>query len=464
MKSHQTPAIRQLMIGTAYKFLLHSIAAGLFGFAASSALAADLGSDCCADLEQRVAELEAMSARKGNRRVSLTISGLATWPIMVWDDGKKRDAYVVSNEVKRPRLRFSGDAKIDTEWSAGFALEIGPNPSPFAPMDQFDYDPSSGLTEIRHTYWYAKNASLGQVTVGHGSQATDSATEVTLANTSSIMSPGLPILLGYFTRGWFMRRDDGTLSGMRFGDFLFKGRNDVLGEGHRWNIVRYDTPSIGGFTLSGSWGEDDAKDAAIRFSGASAGFKFAAALGIGEWTDGRPGDPRGCAKASTVPDVKCWEAGGSASIMHEASGLFINAAAGYGKDNNVSTIYGGIPGIDDDESFYYVAGGIEQQWFSLGKTTLFGQYWHKDVGAGIDIRGGPLDATPLGANARLSGADVSIYGLSANQTLAEGVDLYVSLNRTETEVRTSAGGAVSGSTVTNIEPFTFLIAGLAVRF
>ncbi len=411
-----------------------------------------------------------MSARKGNRKVSLTLSGLVTWPIMVWDDGKKRDAYVVSNEVKRPRLRFSGEAKIDADWSAGFALEIGPNPSPFAPMDQFDYDPSSDLQEIRHTNWYVKNSNLGQITVGHASQATDSVTEVTLANTTSVMSPGLPILLGYFTRGWFMRRDDGTLSGLRFGDFLFKGRNDVLGEGHRWNIVRYDTPMIGGFTLSGSWGEDDAKDAAIRYSGAAAGFKFAAAAGAGEWSDGQAINQRGCALArGTSADIDCWELGGSASLMHEASGLFINAAAGYGKDNNASLIYGGIPGVDDDETFYYLVGGIEQQWFSLGKTTLFGQYWHKDVGAGINFRGGQLDATPLGAtplgeNARLSGADVSIYGLSANQTLAEGVDLYVSLNRTETEVRTSRNGAANGSTVTKIEPFTFLLAGMAVRF
>ncbi len=444
------------------KFELYVLAACLVGLAPMGALAADASANCCADLDERVAELEALSARKGNRRVSLTISGLVTWPIMVWDDGQKRDSYVVSNEVKRPRLRFSGEAKIEANWTAGFALEIGPNPSPFAPMDQFNYDPSSGLMEIRHTNWFVKNPNFGQITVGHASQATDSATEVTLANTTSIMSPGLPILLGYFTRGWFMRRDDGTLSGMRFGDFLFKGRNDILGEGHRWNIVRYDTPAIGGFTFSTSWGEDDAKDAAVRYSGAAAGFKFAAAAGIGEWNDGA--GQRGCAKASVGPDLKCWEVGGSASVMHEATGLFFNAAAGYGQDDVVRALYGGIFGVDDDETFYYIVAGIEQQWFSVGKTTLFGQYWHKDVAAGINFRGGQLDATPLGADARLSGADVSIYGLSINQTLAEGVDFYASINRTEIDVRTSANGAAAGSTVTQIEPFTFLLAGMAVRF
>jgi hypothetical protein len=39
----------------------------------TAARAADLGGDCCADLEERVAELEATTVRKGNRKVSLTI-------------------------------------------------------------------------------------------------------------------------------------------------------------------------------------------------------------------------------------------------------------------------------------------------------------------------------------------------------------------------------------------------------
>ena len=44
-------------------------------FTVSHVQAADLGGDCCADLEERVADLEATTARKGNRKVSLKISG-----------------------------------------------------------------------------------------------------------------------------------------------------------------------------------------------------------------------------------------------------------------------------------------------------------------------------------------------------------------------------------------------------
>ncbi len=54
-----------------------AVAAGLgmmlggFAMGASPAKAADLGGDCCADLEERVAELEATTVRKGNKKVSV---------------------------------------------------------------------------------------------------------------------------------------------------------------------------------------------------------------------------------------------------------------------------------------------------------------------------------------------------------------------------------------------------------
>src|SRR5882757_3226901 len=70
-------------------------ATGLFvgGLAMPSAKAADLGGDCCADLEERVAELEATSARKGNRKMGLTISGQVNRAIVWFNDGKSSNTY-----------------------------------------------------------------------------------------------------------------------------------------------------------------------------------------------------------------------------------------------------------------------------------------------------------------------------------------------------------------------------------
>ncbi len=53
------------------------LALGGYAMSTSPANAADfgVGGDCCADLEERVAELEATTVRKGNKKVSVTISG-----------------------------------------------------------------------------------------------------------------------------------------------------------------------------------------------------------------------------------------------------------------------------------------------------------------------------------------------------------------------------------------------------
>src|SRR5688500_7239877 len=83
------------------------LGAGVF-LAAGSALAADLGSDGVADLEERVAELEATTARKGNRKVSLTISGYVNEQVQWWDDGAEQNVYVGTNESDQTRLRFVG--------------------------------------------------------------------------------------------------------------------------------------------------------------------------------------------------------------------------------------------------------------------------------------------------------------------------------------------------------------------
>lgn len=420
----------------------------------------EASADCCSDLEERIAELEASAVLKGARKVSLTVSGIITIPVIAWDDGKKQDTFIVSNEVKRSRWRFDGKAAIDPRWSAGYVLEIGPNPSPFAPMDQFAFDSSADGYEVRYSHWWLNSRDLGRISMGLQSQATDTITEVSLANTSPVVSPGLPIFLGYLERGWFMRKGDGTLTSLRFGELLFRGRNDIWGEGHRWDVVRYDSPALAGFTLSASWGMDDTADMALRYAGEFGRFKFAAGLGATAWRE----STRSCAKASEAPDVDCWEVGGSLSIMDKETGLFLNTAAGYGKDNNTGRAYGNAAGIDDDETFTYLVAGIERQWLAIGTTTLFGHYWHRDIAAAVNFFGVPVDATPLGAGAFVSGAGVSVYGAGVVQTIGEGVDLYASLNRAETSVATSADGAVAGSTRTAIAPFDFLIAGASVRF
>src|SRR5687768_1580328 len=104
---------------------LLSAAGALIGsHAILPARAADLGGTCCADLEDRVAELEATTARKGNRVVSLTIYGQVNRGLLIWDDGEASDAYVVDNDADSTRFGFMGEGKLKPGWKAGFNIEL----------------------------------------------------------------------------------------------------------------------------------------------------------------------------------------------------------------------------------------------------------------------------------------------------------------------------------------------------
>ena len=159
--------------------------------AAGSANAADLGGNCCADLEERIAELEATTARKGNRKVSLTVSGQINEAVMFWDDGVESNAYQVTNETYRGRFRFVGNAKIDANWSAGYLLEIGARSARQDNTTQSNDDgsqvtnptPSSAnALDVRHSAFWLQHKQLGKVWVGQTSQAADGITEINLAN------------------------------------------------------------------------------------------------------------------------------------------------------------------------------------------------------------------------------------------------------------------------------------------
>ena len=90
----------------------------------TGAYAAALGGNCCADLEERVSELEATTARKGNRKVSLTISGHVN-KAMVWHDSSAANAHrdgslsIQDNGASMSRFRFIGSAKVNADLTAG---------------------------------------------------------------------------------------------------------------------------------------------------------------------------------------------------------------------------------------------------------------------------------------------------------------------------------------------------------
>ncbi|MDX2258185.1 MAG: porin [Hyphomicrobiaceae bacterium] len=320
-------------------------AAGLFS---SNALAADLGGDCCADLEERVAELEATTVRKGNRKVSLTIYGQVNTAVMYWDaeDGvpggvDESNVYVVDPQTTGTRFGLRGDAAINSDWSAGFNIELQYQGAD-ATRVTIDSDEGADLPEFRQAYWFLKSKTLGRIAVGQTDSANSSIAEIDVSNASiadamSSSAAGSAIITG--------------LGGPTQNNFEF----------NRVNVVRYDSPTFSGFYVTAAWGEDDIWDVALRYAGEFGQFKLAAGIAYGESTDTSNG-------AAGIDDPQREILNGGISIMHTPTGLFATASAGKRE----------VEDVEGEDDFWFVSSGIEQKWVPLGKTTLFAMVGEQD--------------------------------------------------------------------------------------
>src|SRR5262245_12469561 len=226
--------------------------------------AADLGASCCADLEERVAELEATAARKGNRAVSLQIYGTVHESLMFFDDGAESDAYLVTNTGYQSRLNVSGKGQINPDLTAGFLITLGVWGSPSLTVDQVNDEnvAPSPLTQpdsifIRESKVYVDSKTYGRITLGQQSVAADDITSINVSRSIHIATPAQQIYMG-----GFQAREGELLTGFRYNALMGGDGANTPGDPTRLDAVRYDTPSIAGFIASASIGEDDYWDVA----------------------------------------------------------------------------------------------------------------------------------------------------------------------------------------------------------
>jgi hypothetical protein len=467
------------MNGGLLKVAGHGAIAALAGVLlnAGPAQAADLGGNCCADLEERVAELEATTVRKGNRRVSLTLSGQVNRSILYWNDDFQNDIYVVDNAISNSRFRLTGNAKINADLTAGFYIEmdmtLGARSHQVSQVDDDGFSGAGGILAgvalgdgiggagdsvlgWNQAYWYITSAHWGRLSVGRLSTTTAGIGVIDLSNTG-VIANAQPFLWG---GGFFTRNGLGQF-GLSWGN-LCGGPSvatsvlpaTILNPGagayatdcgihalSRRDAIMYTTPTWHGFTFGVSWGEDDFWDASARYAGEWHGFRIAAGVGYRRYDDREvdfptPLVPLVSPKTGQLDDTdrRHWLA--SASVMHIATGLFVSGSwTQYEfRGSNALEIFDLNPFINrPDVNLWWVDAGIQKNWTGWGNTTFYGEYGRVDDGVtGLTVSA----ATAAGALGGLGGqgvivdSDMHWWGLGAVQTIdAAAMDLYIGYRR-----------------------------------
>ncbi len=425
------------------------VAAGLLaGGLSTSASAADLGGDCCADLEERVAELEATTARKGNRKVSLTISGWVGEEVMYWDDGVESNIYQQGlGTTLSSNFKLSGQAQITPGWSAGYLIHVevgtadnlttsannddGPKLNTGTDRNGAFLLSSSGISVVQ-SYWFVKSDRLGKVSVGQLSQASDN-TAILVDGSGSLVAANWVA----FGSNSFAVRNNGGVA------LTWGNAGSCRGMGGAWgdcngllaNAVRYDSPTFGGFSMSASWGEDDFWDIALRYAGEFNGVKLAVAGAYNETNEFAVLGAAGVSPNS----LQYFQLG--VYLQHVPTGLFALYNFGYLDENQ--DVAGGGRAAPPEATTHYIKAGLRRQFNALGHTVFYGEYLNNNDGAVAALANGA------------TGSDLNVWGLGVVQEVdAAAMSFWLKYRNL----------SFDDSTTTSYEDFDQVTVGALINF
>ncbi len=479
-----------VLMKTTSRFAIAAVASVL----ATGAMAADLGGSCCADLEERIAELEATTVRKGNRKVSLTVSGWVHKSIMHWDDGIEKNTYAGVDSINSStRFRFTGDAKITPKWSTGYLIEmeaLGDMNSSSVNQINSGLGSAGANVVVRHSAWWVENKDYGRVWVGLTDAAGGGIDGINLANTGAAANAKVGLNGG----GFFLRGSTGALNASSIPNMsartwanILHGNSGIsnLSDETRNNVIKYVSPTVMGFIVSASWGEDDMWDVALRYAGEFSGFKLAAGAAYTQVSDANLGSAAGnnhfngctdtvnfgAAVDGVGRDRDCSSFAVAASLMHVATGLYITGNYGERTDGARKQAFALGTAIDpaqisSKDTNWGVRGGIEQNWTGMGKTTLFGEY---NVADGTPLAAGAAQATDaaLVAGAQtIVNSEVTTWGFGVVQSFdAAALDIYLTYRNMSADVKSTLTAGGDGiNNVTGIQDFQLITLGAVIKF
>ncbi|MGJ8544304.1 MAG: porin [Sulfitobacter sp.] len=311
------------------------------------------------------------------------------------DDGFGSETAFTDNDNSNSRVGLIFKQGLDngSEFRFHFETALGLTGSSALSGDDTDFDAEYHRTEIRKLEFIYDTASIGKFSFGQGTIATDGAAGSDLSGTGLIANVSLDDLAG----SQEFRLSNGAASGISVGD----GFSSL--DGSRRFRVRYDSPTYNGFGFALSAGKEvltsgndnEYFDFGVNYEREYGDFEVASAIGY------------------SFRDSAEELLAASAAALHKPTGLSLAVAAGQQKEG--------------DDSYVYVKGGLQRDWFSVGRTYLSLDYY-----AGEDFA--------------ITGSESSSVGLAVVQDIEKyDVELYATYRSYEFE---SAGSAYEDLDVT----------------
>ena len=422
-----------------------------------AARAADAGGACCGDLDERIAELEATTARKGNRVVSLTITGQVDRALLFWDDGTQSDTYVVDNAINTSRLGVEGKAVIKPGLVAGYVMQLDVNDALSSIVSQRNPDGAAGpipggdegfgesSLQIRINNFYIDNERFGRLAIGQNYSFND-AISVPFQVVATYNTDGGP-----YADGFGLRTAAGGFAGFSWGQLIGNGprRNDYL---------RWDSPSFGGFGVTAMVGDNDISDVGAKYFTKTDRFALNTAIDYYNYD----AEPLGSAgQLSNFQELK-----GLFSIKDLPSGLFLTAWAAQ-RDYQRT-----LNGVRLEDTGYSLQGffGIEKRFLPLGNTTIYGGYGQYNNMASTGLSGSGATLTGVGSDGRaddfVADAEISraTFGVIQNIQSA-GMDIYAIVEHYSADVSVGDLKDIGGATAkADLGDYFAVIVGSNIKF
>jgi len=333
-------------------------------------------------------------------------------------DGESDRVAITDNDVSSTRWGLIVGAPINPNFSFGARLEVElqSNDSNNLTLNSGNGDFNFGQSNFceRIAEVTLNHKQFGTISLGQGPTASDGTAEVDLSGTTVVALAANSTLTNLGAVRFTQDTAGHVLSGVQVNSAF----NNLDGLS-RQDRIRYDTPTIAGFRLSGSFISGGAADVGLTFGQKFGAFQVAAAVAY--WNQN--------SVSTTIDDG--WD--GSASVLHDSG---INVSIAGGKLNTKS----GLGRPDPD----YIHGkiGYIAKIFGVGPTSFAVDYSTHD------------DFAQANGIANITRSDGDSVGVTAVQMFsATGTEAYISWRRWTFD-----------SANTNYNDVNTVIGGVRVKF